>query len=162
MPVAKSLPRKVLGLSSRVPVPTFFVVLPVPVYCRSMTKPSFFSSARLSRVDLDRQSLGQSLINIDCCSQKKTLPADGKFSHHWQSCSRGSGGVLNQCKSACSNGASFNNRCCTLHTKDPDRCLLLSNVPLISYFLVLCQPPPSPLLPGSFTIFRCTLKFYYG
>lgn len=107
MPVAKSSPKKVLGLSSRVPVPIFYVVLPVPVYCRSMTKPSFFCSARPTRVDLDRSSLGYFLISIGCSSQIKFLPVDVTFKHLWLSCSRAVGGVLNEYKSACSNGASF-------------------------------------------------------
>lgn len=52
MPPARSSPPRVSPLSSRVLVPTFSVVLPVPVCCPSTTRPSSSCSARSSRVDL--------------------------------------------------------------------------------------------------------------
>jgi hypothetical protein len=48
MPSRKSSPLKVSSLSSRVLVPTFSVVLPVPVSCPSTTRPSSFCSERSS------------------------------------------------------------------------------------------------------------------
>ena len=49
---ARSSPPRVSALSSRVPVPTSSVVLPVLVCSPSTTRPSSSSSARSTRVDL--------------------------------------------------------------------------------------------------------------
>ena len=52
MLVAKSSPLKVFDLCSKALVPTFSVVLLEPVCYPSTIRPSLFSSARLTRVDL--------------------------------------------------------------------------------------------------------------
>ena len=52
MPVARSSPRKVSDLSSREQVPTSSVVLPVPVFFQSTTRPNYFCSGSSSKVDL--------------------------------------------------------------------------------------------------------------
>ena len=52
MPPARLLPRKVLGLSSRVLVPTFSVVSLVPVCSPSTIRSNSSCSAKPSRVDL--------------------------------------------------------------------------------------------------------------
>ena len=55
MPVARSLPKRVLGLSSRVLGLTSFVVLPVPVCSPSTTRLSSSYSESSSRVDPDKR-----------------------------------------------------------------------------------------------------------